>query len=204
MFTGIIETTAKVVRIEKEQTNYHFTLQVDFAKELRIDQSMAHDGCCLTVVQIDKDANTYIVTAMKETMNRTNLHTWQVGTEVNVERSMMIDGRLDGHIVQGHVDTTAICEKIIDENGSWRYFFRFSPDDKNRQTTIPKGSISVNGVSLTVVDSEKEMFSVSIIPFTQQVTNFHNFKTGTVVNIEFDVLGKYVQRLMEEYFRNTK
>jgi riboflavin synthase len=198
MFTGIIEATAKVVRVEREMTNYHFTLQVGFANELKIDQSMAHDGCCLTVVEIDKDAGTYVVTAMKETMDRTNLSAWQIGTEVNVERSMLMDGRLDGHIVQGHVDSTAICQKVVDEQGSWRYFFRLA--DGNQQITVPKGSISVNGVSLTVVDSEKDMFSVSIIPFTQQVTNFHNFKVGTIVNIEFDVLGKYVQRLMEQYF----
>jgi riboflavin synthase len=198
MFTGIIESTAKVVQVEREQTNYHFTLQVGFAKELKIDQSMAHDGCCLTVVKIDKEANTYVVTAMKETMDRTNLRFWKEGTEVNVERSMLMDGRLDGHIVQGHVDTTAECEKVVDEQGSWRYFFRLAAD--NNQITVPKGSISVNGVSLTVVDSESDMFSVSIIPFTQQVTNFHNFNAGTIVNIEFDVLGKYVQRLMEQYF----
>ncbi|MDR1006453.1 MAG: riboflavin synthase [Bacteroidales bacterium] len=202
MFTGIVEKTARVVKIETEQTNYHFTLEVDFAKELKIDQSMAHDGCCLTVVEINKDNNTYVVTAMKETMDKTNLGTWQEGTEVNVERSMLMDGRLDGHIVQGHVDTTAVCEKIIDEQGSWRYFFRLAAD--NAQITVPKGSISVNGVSLTVVDSEKEMFSVSIIPFTQQITNFHNLKIGSVVNVEFDVLGKYVQRLMDEYFNSRE
>jgi riboflavin synthase len=201
MFTGIIETTAKVVKIEREQTNFHFTLQISFANELRIDQSMAHDGCCLTIVKIDKDANTYVVTAMKETMDRTNLGIWQVGTEVNVERSMLMDGRLDGHIVQGHVDTTAVCEQIIDEKGSWRYFFHLSPSE---HISVPKGSISVNGVSLTIVNSAKDMFSVSIIPFTQQVTNFHNFVIGSIVNIEFDVLGKYVQRLMTEYFKNKK
>lgn len=202
MFTGIIEKTARVVAIEQENTNYHFTLEVDIAKELKIDQSMAHDGCCLTVVKLDYDKNQYVVTAMKETMEKTNLCTWEVGTEVNVERSMKMDGRFDGHIVQGHVDQTAKCIKIIDENGSWRYFFEY--DSSKNSFTVPKGSITVNGVSLTVVDSEKGMFSVSIIPFTQQVTNFHNFKIGTIINIEFDVFGKYVQTLLEQYLSAQK
>lgn len=202
MFTGIIEKTAKVVAIEKENTNYHFTLEVPFANELKIDQSMAHDGCCLTVVKLDYDKNQYVVTAMKETMDKTNLSTWQVGTEVNVERSMKMDGRFDGHIVQGHVDQTAKCIKIIDEKGSWRYFFEYDKDKNS--FTVPKGSITVNGVSLTVVDSEEGLFSVSIIPFTQEVTNFHNFKIGTIVNIEFDVFGKYVQRLLEQYLGDKK
>lgn len=198
MFTGIIEKTAKVVNIEQENTNFHFTLEVDFADELAIDQSMAHDGCCLTVVKIDKEKRQYVVTAMDETMMKTNLGTWKVGTEVNVERSMKMDGRFDGHIVQGHVDQTAICTKVIDVNGSWRYYFTYDYEHSH-SITVPKGSISINGVSLTVVDSEKGMFSVSIIPYTHEVTNFHNFEPGTVVNIEFDVFGKYVQRLMEQY-----
>ena len=198
MFTGIIEKTARVVNIEQENTNFHFTLEVDFADELAIDQSMAHDGCCLTVVKIDKEKKQYVVTAMDETMLKTNLSTWRVGTEVNVERSMRMDGRFDGHIVQGHVDQTAVCTKVVDENGSWRYFFEYDPK-KAPSITVPKGSISVNGVSLTVVDSEKGMFSVSIIPYTHQVTNFHNFEVGTVINIEFDVFGKYVQRLLDQY-----
>lgn len=202
MFTGIIEKTARVVAIEQENTNYHFTLEVDIAKELKIDQSMAHDGCCLTIVKLDYDKNQYVVTAMKETMEKTNLCTWEVGTEVNVERSMKMDGRFDGHIVQGHVDQTAKCIKIIDENGSWRYFFEYYTSKNS--FTVPKGSITVNGVSLTVVDSEKGMFSVSIIPFTQMVTNFHNFKIGTIINIEFDVLGKYVQTLLEQYLSAQK
>lgn len=202
MFTGIIEKTARVVAIEKENTNYHFTLEVDFANELKIDQSMAHDGCCLTVVKLDYDKKQYVVTAMKETMDKTNLCTWEEGTEVNVERSMKMDGRFDGHIVQGHVDQTAKCVKIIDENGSWRYFFEY--DTTKNSFTVPKGSITVNGVSLTVVDSENGLFSVSIIPFTQQVTNFHNFKIGTIVNIEFDVFGKYVQKLLEQYMTAQK
>ena len=198
MFTGIVEKTGKIVKIEQENTNYHFTIEVDFVNELKIDQSMSHDGCCLTVVNIDIAKNQYVVTAMNETMLKTNLRTWHVGYEVNLERSMRLDARFDGHIVQGHVDQTAMCQKVIDENGSWRYFFTYDLEKNN--FTVPKGSISVNGVSLTVVDSEKGSFSVAIIPYTQEVTNFHNFKHGTVVNIEFDVLGKYVQRLLEEYF----
>ena len=199
MFTGIIEKTGKIVDIKQDRTNFDFTLEVDFADELSIDQSMAHDGCCLTIVKIDKEKKQYVVTAMEETMLKTNLKTWKVGDEVNLERSMRMDGRFDGHIVQGHVDQTAVCERVVDENGSWRYYFSYDPEKNN--FTVPKGSISVNGVSLTVVDSERGMFSVAIIPYTHKVTNFHNFKPGTVVNIEFDVFGKYVQRRLEEYFK---
>ena len=201
MFTGIVETTAKVVKIEKENTNYHFTLEVPFGDELAIDQSMAHDGCCLTVVKVDKTRRQYVVTAMDETMLKTNLSTWKVGSEVNVERSMRMDGRFDGHIVQGHVDQTARCTKVVDEHGSWRFYFEYEYSAEKKNITVPKGSISINGVSLTVVDSEPGMFSVAIIPYTYQVTNFHNFQPGTVVNIEFDVFGKYVQRLLELYMK---
>lgn len=197
MFTGIIEQMAKVVGIRQEGTNFHFTLQCPIADELKIDQSFAHDGCCLTVVDLDKEKKEYVVTAMKETMDRTNLACWKVGTEVNVERSMKMDGRFDGHIVQGHVDQTAECIKVIDENGSWRYFFKYTVGKEN--ITVPKGSIAVNGVSLTVVDSEEGMFSVSIIPYTYCHTNFHTLEPGSIVNIEFDVFGKYVQRLLEQY-----
>ncbi|MBR1643842.1 MAG: riboflavin synthase [Bacteroidales bacterium] len=197
MFTGIIERTATVVAIKKEGTNFHFTLTVDFADELTIDQSMAHDGCCLTVVSTDKEKKQYVVTAMDETMLKTNLGTWQVGTEVNVERSMKMDGRFDGHIVQGHVDQTATCTRVVSEDGSWRYYFDY--DTSKNNFTVPKGSISVNGVSLTVVDSEPGHFSVAIIPYTHEMTNFHNLRPGSVVNIEFDVFGKYVQRLLEQY-----
>lgn len=202
MFTGIVEKTGTIIAIEKENTNYHFTIEVDFADELKVDQSMSHDGCCLTVVKIDKAKNQYVVTAMDETMLKTNLKEWHVGYEVNLERSMKMDGRFDGHIVQGHVDQTAICDEVVDENGSWRYYFHYDPDKNN--FTVPKGSISVNGVSLTVVDSEKGKFSVAIIPYTQKITNFHNFKKGTEVNIEFDVFGKYVQKLLEQYFENQR
>lgn len=202
MFTGIIEKTGKIVKIEKENSNYHFTIEVDFVNELKIDQSMAHDGCCLTIVKIDKNLGQYVVTAMDETMLKTNLRTWHVGYEVNLERSMKMDGRFDGHIVQGHVDQTAECTKIIDEQGSWRYYFSYDPQQTN--FTVPKGSISVNGVSLTVVDSLEGEFSVAIIPYTQEVTNFHNFKIGSIVNIEFDVFGKYVQRLFDEYLKSRQ
>lgn len=202
MFTGIVEKTGKIVKIEQENTNYHFTIEVDFADELKIDQSMAHDGCCLTVVSIDYDKKQYVVTAMDETMLKTNLKNWTVGYEVNLERSMPMNGRFDGHIVQGHVDQTAECQNVVDDNGSWRYYFTYDADKNN--FTVPKGSISVNGVSLTVVDSERGRFSVAIIPYTHQVTNFHNFKAGTIVNIEFDVFGKYVQRLLEQYLESKK
>ncbi|MDR2868714.1 MAG: riboflavin synthase [Bacteroidales bacterium] len=202
MFTGIVEKTGKIVKIDQENTNFHFTIEVDFASELKIDQSMSHDGCCLTIVKIDLAKNQYVVTAMDETMLKTNLNTWHVGYEVNLERSMKMEGRFDGHIVQGHVDQTAVCERIEDENGSFRYYFSYDPELNN--FTVPKGSISVNGVSLTVVDSTKGHFSVAIIPYTQEVTNFHNFKIGTVINIEFDVFGKYVQRLLEQYFEDQK
>jgi riboflavin synthase len=154
----------------------------------------------LTVVKVDKEKKQYVVTAMDETMMKTNLGTWQIGTEVNVERSMRMDGRFDGHIVQGHVDLTATCTKVVDDNGSWRFYFEYDAQ-KAPSITVPKGSISINGVSLTVVDSEPGMFSVAIIPYTYKVTNFHNFRPGTVVNIEFDVFGKYVQRLLEQYMQ---
>lgn len=202
MFTGIVEKTGKVVDIIQEKTNVHFVIEVDFTDELKIDQSMSHDGCCLTIVKIDRDKKQYVVTAMQETLMKTNLSTWHVGYEVNLERSMKMDGRFDGHIVQGHVDQTAQCVKIVDENGSWRYFFEYDLQKEN--ITVPKGSISVNGVSLTVVDSQKGLFSVAIIPYTYDLTNFHSFKEGTIVNIEFDVFGKYVARLLDQYFENKK
>ena len=198
MFTGIVEKMAVVKQIDREGSNYHFTLETPIAQELKIDQSMAHNGVCLTVVKLDKAANRYTVTAMDETMRRTNLKDWEVGTEVNIERSMRMDGRFDGHVVQGHVDQTAVCEKVETLDGSWKFFFRF--ENTNREHfTVEKGSICVNGVSLTVVDSAPGMFSVAIIPYTFAETNFHNIKEGTVVNIEFDVFGKYVARLFEEY-----
>jgi riboflavin synthase len=199
MFTGIVEKTGKIVDIIHDKTNVHFVIEVDFVDSLQIDQSISHDGCCLTTVKVDKERKQYVVTAMQETLLKTNLGQWHVGYEVNLERSMRMDGRFDGHIVQGHVDQTAVCTRVVDENGSWRYYFTYQPQEGN--ITVPKGSISVNGVSLTVVDSDKGSFSVAIIPYTQDITNFHNFRTGTVVNIEFDVLGKYIARLLEEYMQ---
>ena len=199
MFTGIVERTGIVREIIRYQTNVDFVIEVPFIDELKIDQSMAHDGCCLTIVRIDREKKQYVVTAMDETLQKTNLGSWTVGYEVNLERSMRLDGRFDGHIVQGHVDQTAVCTKVTDENGSWRYYFKYEP--KEGFMTVPKGSICVNGVSLTVVDSEQGSFSVAIIPYTHQVTNFHNIREGSVINIEFDILGKYFARLMDEYLR---
>ncbi|TSJ39952.1 riboflavin synthase [Fluviicola chungangensis] len=192
MFTGIIETLGTIVAIEKDQSNVHFTVEAAITHELKIDQSVAHNGCCLTVVKIEGD--TYVVTAIQETLDKTNLGDWEVGSKVNLERCMLLGARLDGHIVQGHVDTTATCVSIEDLNGSWKYTFRYDFD----QPTVAKGSITVNGVSLTVVDSEKGLFSVCIIPYTQEHTNFHRFEVGTKVNLEFDIIGKYVARLMEQ------
>ena len=191
MFTGIIETLGTIRAIEKDQSNIHFTVESTITHELKIDQSVAHNGCCLTVVKIDGD--TYTVTAIQETLDKTNLGDWEVGSKVNLERCMMLGARLDGHIVQGHVDTTATCVSIDDLNGSWKYTFRYDFD----QPTVAKGSITVNGVSLTVVDSEKGLFSVHIIPYTYEHTNFHAFKVGSKINLEFDIIGKYVARLME-------
>ncbi|MEI6347304.1 MAG: riboflavin synthase [Bacteroidota bacterium] len=199
MFTGIVEKTGKIVNIQRDKSNIHFTIETPLAKEMKIDQSMSHDGVCLTAVAVDYDKNQYVVTAIQETLDKTNLSTWDIGYEVNLERSMSMENRFDGHIVQGHVDQTAECIKVIEEDGSWRFYYKYDASLNN--FTVSKGSISVNGVSLTVVDSEKDMFSVAIIPYTYEHTNFHNFKPGSIVNIEFDVLGKYVQRLMEEYFK---
>lgn len=202
MFTGIVETTGKVVHIEHDRTNIHFTIETPVAAELNIDQSMSHDGVCLTVVKVDHNKRQYIVTAIQETLDKTNLGTWKPGYEVNLERSMRMDARFDGHIVQGHVDQTAVCTGVEETDGSWKFWFDYDAGKKN--ITVEKGSISVNGVSLTVVDSLPGKFSVAIIPFTYQVTNFHNFSEGTVVNIEFDVFGKYVARLLEQYMEARK
>lgn len=200
MFTGIVEKTAKVAGIEKDRGNIHFTLQTPVAKELKIDQSLAHDGVCLTVVKVDPSLEQYTVTAIQETLDKTNLGTWETGTEVNLERSMAMGARFDGHIVQGHVDQTATCTAIEETEGSWK--FRFSYDPGKGNFTVEKGSISVNGVSLTVVDAGKDFFTVAIIPFTYEVTNFHCFRPGSVVNIEFDIFGKYVSRLFREYLES--
>ena len=197
MFSGIVEECARIVKIEKEQENVHFTLTCSFVGELRVDQSVSHDGVCLTVVAVMGD--TYTVTAMKETLDRTNLRCWEVGGEVNVERSMKLDGRLDGHIVQGHVDMTAECVGVEDADGSWRYTFRYPFDVEMARRgyfTVDKGSVTVNGVSLTVCEPTDDTFTVAIIPYTFEHTNFHNFRVGTVVNLEFDIIGKYLSRLM--------
>jgi len=197
MFTGIIESTGKVVKIEKDKGNIHFTIETHFTKELKIDQSMCHDGVCLTVVKVFPAKKQYVVTAVEETLKKTNLRSWKPRYEVNLERSMKMEGRIDGHIVQGHVDQTAECVDVKETDGSWMFTFKY--DNKKGNITVEKGSISVNGVSLTVVDSGKNTFSVAIIPFTYEVTNFHNFKKGTLVNIEFDIMGKYVAKLLELY-----
>jgi riboflavin synthase len=202
MFTGIVEQLGIVKKIEKEGTNINITIETKIADELRIDQSMAHDGVCLTIVKVNPEEKTYVVTAIQETLDKTCLSDWKVGYEVNLERSMAMGDRFDGHIVQGHVDQTAQCTKVTEEDGSWRFYFKY--DISKNNITVPKGSISVNGVSLTVVDSGKGEFSVAIIPYTYDVTNFHNFKPGTIVNIEFDVFGKYVARLLEEYMKATE
>ncbi|MFY8112240.1 MAG: riboflavin synthase [Flavobacterium sp.] len=191
MFTGIIETLGIVTEIKKEQNNLHLSLSSDITPELKIDQSVAHNGICLTVVAIN--GTQYTVTAISETINKTNIGSWSINDKINLERAMKLGDRLDGHIVQGHVDQTATCVEAYETNGSWYYTFEYDPNRSN--ITIEKGSITVNGVSLTVVNSEKNKFSVAIIPYTYEHTNFHNFKVGTIVNLEFDVIGKYVARL---------
>ena len=191
MFTGIVETLGIISDIKKDQENIHLTIQTNITNELKIDQSVAHNGVCLTVVNLFDDK--HVVTAIKETIDKTNLGDWQVGGIVNLERAMKLGDRLDGHLVQGHVDQTAICVKAAETNGSWYYTFEY--DSKLNNITIEKGSITVNGVSLTVVNSENNSFSVAIIPYTYENTTFKTFTIGTKVNLEFDVIGKYVARL---------
>jgi riboflavin synthase len=191
MFTGIIEKLGKVTKITKEIQNIHFTIASDFTNELKVDQSVAHNGTCLTVVDFTNE-DEYVVTAIQETLDKTNLGNWEVGTLVNLERCMQMNGRLDGHIVQGHVDTTAKCLQIEDQQGSWKFTFEYLNDF----ITVEKGSVTVNGVSLTVVDSMDKRFSVCIIPYTFEHTNFHTLKVGDSVNLEFDIIGKYVAKLM--------
>lgn len=192
MFTGIIETLGEITAIKHEQTNIHFTVKSAITHELKIDQSVAHNGCCLTVVAINNDE--YVVTAIQESLDKTNLGSWEIGSKVNLERCMQLGARLDGHIVQGHVDTTGECINVENLEGSWKYTFRYATD----HPTVGKGSVTVNGVSLTVVDSEKGLFSVCIIPYTHEHTNFHTFVPGSIVNLEFDIIGKYVARLMDQ------
>lgn len=198
MFSGIVEEYAEVVKVVKDQENLHLTLKCSFVDELKIDQSVSHNGVCLTVVRIED--STYTVTAMKETIERSNIGLLQPGDKVNVERSMMMNGRLDGHIVQGHVDQTATCEAIADAEGSWYYTFRYRFDPemaKRGYFTVDKGSVTVNGVSLTVCNPTEDSFQVAIIPYTYEHTNFHTLKVGSVVNIEFDIIGKYLSRMMQ-------
>tara|TARA_B110000908_G_scaffold130650_1_gene153639 strand:- start:975 stop:1553 length:579 start_codon:yes stop_codon:yes gene_type:complete len=192
MFTGIIEGLGIVKTIAKEGENIHFTIDADFTDELKIDQSVAHNGCCLTVVEINN--REYVVTAILETLEKTNLGQWGVGTKVNLERCMIMNGRLDGHIVQGHVDTTATCANIEDQDGSYKFSFEYDSAD----VTVEKGSVTVNGTSLTVVDSKDKGFSVCIIPFTWEHTNFHQLKIGDQINLEFDIIGKYVAKLFNK------
>ena len=198
MFSGIVEAMARVVTVEQDRENKHFTLECAFGHELHIDQSVAHNGVCLTVVSTDGDR--YVVTAMDETLRRSNLGEWQEGDMVNVERSMLMNGRLDGHIVQGHVDQTATCVSIEDAEGSFIYTFSYksSPEMIARgYFTVDKGSVTVNGVSLTVCEPTADTFKVCIIPYTYEHTNFHTLKVGSKVNIEFDILGKYISRLAQ-------
>jgi riboflavin synthase len=191
MFTGIIETLGRVEKIEKDRENINFTIQTNITHELKIDQSVAHNGVCLTVVAIS--GKNYVVTAIKETLDKTNLGLLSETDLVNIERAMKLGDRLDGHIVQGHVDQTAVCSEVLENDGSWIFTFVYDANANN--ITIEKGSVTVNGVSLTVVDSKKNQFSVAIIPYTYTHTGFSKFKKGTVVNLEFDVIGKYVARL---------
>lgn len=193
MFTGIIESMGVVKKLVADQENLHISIESDFTSELKIDQSVAHNGVCLTIVAID--GKEYTVTAIKETIDKSNFGTLKVGDLINLERAMVLGARLDGHIVQGHVDQTAVCTGIREEDGSWMYDFEYNPKANN--ITIEKGSITVNGTSLTVVNSKAHSFSVAIIPYTYENTNFHAFKIGSEVNLEFDVIGKYVARLLQ-------
>lgn len=193
MFTGIIETLGLIREIKKEQENIHLTIESNITNELKVDQSVAHNGICLTVVAIDNKS--YTVTAIKETIDKTSIGKWEENTLVNLERAMILGARLDGHIVQGHVDQIAECISIKEENGSWVFTFQY--DKLLNNVTIEKGSITINGTSLTVVNSKINEFSVAIIPYTYENTNFSKLKVGTLVNLEFDVIGKYVKKLME-------
>jgi riboflavin synthase len=199
MFSGIVEEAGRVLAIEKEHENVHFTLTCSFVDELKIDQSLSHNGVCLTVVATDNKEKTYKVTAIKETLLKSNLGLLEIGDKVNLERSMMMNGRLDGHIVQGHVDQTATCSKVEEADGSWYFTFEYEFDkEKAKQgyMTVEKGSVTVNGVSLTVVNSQENSFQVAIIPYTYECTNFHSFDIGTKVNLEFDIIGKYLSKLI--------
>ena len=198
MFSGIVEETATVVAIEQEHGNVHLTLSCSFTGELKIDQSVSHNGVCLTVV--NKTDQTYTVTAIRETLERSNLGLLKLGDRVNIERSILMNGRLDGHIVQGHVDQTAVCINVAEAEGSWYYTFEYEFDSemaKRGYMTVEKGSVCVNGVSLTVCNSQKNSFEVAIIPYTYHQTNFSQIDKGTIVNLEFDIIGKYLSKMIE-------
>ena len=195
MFSGIVEEAAKVVGLEKDQDNLHITLECSFVNELKIDQSISHNGVCLTVVK--KTDKNYTVTAIKETLIKSNLGELEIGTLVNLERSMKMQARLDGHIVQGHVDQTAVCRKVEEVSGSWYFTFEYEPTNADH-ITVEKGSVTVNGVSLTVVNSQDKTFQVAIIPYTYNYTNFKDIKAGTTVNLEFDIIGKYIAKIVRQ------
>ncbi|HRW62519.1 MAG TPA: riboflavin synthase [Bacteroidales bacterium] len=197
MFSGIVEEAAKVVNLEKDKGNLHITMQCSFADQLKIDQSVCHNGVCLTVVKVDKENKQFTVTAIQETLDKSNLGLLKIGDKVNLERSMRIDSLLDGHMVQGHVDQTAVCTDVTEADGSWYFTFEYDPSQED-YITVEKGSVSVNGVSLTVVNSKDKSFQVAIIPFTYDITNFHQIKKGTVVNLEFDIIGKYVAKIVRQ------
>ena len=197
MFSGIVEEAATVIALNKDKGNLHISLKCTFTDELKIDQSISHNGVCLTVVSIENDV--YIVTAIEETLKLSNLGLLEVGSKVNIERSMLMNGRLDGHIVQGHVDQTAVCKEVKESNGSWYFTFEYDVSKemaKKGYLTVDKGSVTVNGVSLTVVEPTDNSFKVAIIPYTYEYTNFHQIKEGSVVNLEFDIIGKYISRLL--------
>jgi riboflavin synthase len=194
MFSGIIEATGEVVFLKREQSNLHVSIRAPFTNELKIDQSISHNGICLTVVELNND--TYTVTAIDETLQKTNLGSLKMGDAVNLERCLRVGDRLDGHIVQGHVDQTATCTSIEENGGSWTYTFNY--DSAAGNITVEKGSVCVNGVSLTVVNSKEHSFSVCIIPYTYEHTNFKSFQKGTIVNLEFDILGKYISKLLKK------
>jgi riboflavin synthase len=196
MFTGIVEQIGTIKNIENQASNIVFTIESPLAPELKIDQSLSHNGVCLTVTYSDKKS-IHQVTAIQETLRKTNLGDWKIGDKVNLERAMQMNARLDGHIVQGHVDEIGTCVSIKDENGSWIFTFEYNSDSKN--ITIEKGSVAINGTSLTVVNSQKNSFSVAIIPYTYEHTNFHQLQVGSRVNLEFDMIGKYLQKLSEVY-----
>lgn len=197
MFSGIVEEAAPVVQLEKEGGNLHITMECSFAKDLKIDQSVSHNGVCLTVVDVNKEKNAFTVTAIQETLDKSNLGLLEKGDKVNLERSMKADSFLDGHIVQGHVDQTATCKEVREADGSWYFKLEYDPSQED-YITVEKGSISINGVSMTVVNSRDNSFEVAVIPYTYNMTNFHQMKPGTVVNLEFDVIGKYVAKIVKQ------